>query len=72
MPASCICSLEHDKVCFQQLKTFRVTSESVFAGTQQDVFSAAQKDLSSPKSLAVRADNLTSKVGRLNSLQKGW
>lgn len=35
------------------------------AGAQQDVFSAAQKDLSSPKSLAVHADNLTSKVGKL-------
>jgi hypothetical protein len=37
----------------------------VSAGAQQDVFSAAQKDLSSPKSLAVHADNLTSKVGKL-------
>lgn len=35
-----------DKVCFELLKTFRVTSESVSVRTQQDVFSAAQKDLS--------------------------
>lgn len=50
----------------------RVTPESVSAGTQQDVFSAAQKDLSSPKSLAVHADNLTSKVGRLKFQGKDW
>jgi hypothetical protein len=38
----------------------------MFTRTWQGMFLAAQKDLSSPKSLAVRADNLTSKVGRLN------
>ncbi|TDA89043.1 hypothetical protein E1J02_16975 [Phocaeicola dorei] len=61
-----ICSLEHGKVCFELLKTVRVTPESVFAGTQQGIFSAAQKDLSRLKNTAVRANNLASVVGRLN------
>lgn len=51
-------------------KTFRVTPESVPAGTQQDVFSAAQKDLSSPKSLAIRADNLTFQSWEIKFLSK--
>jgi hypothetical protein len=42
----------------------------MFTRTWQGMFSAAQKDLSSQKSLAVRADNLASKVGRLSCESK--
>lgn len=38
----------------------------MFAGTQQGIFSAAQKDLSRLKNTAVRENNLTAAVVRLN------